>query len=311
MKRVLILQYYKSIVDGVMTSMIDTYFNVGEHGGCDIKIICPELYLLDRDDFYDKPLDETAQHLYVDKVGIETKDMGKFFGWRTAQSLSKSNMLTTSIPFLRFNRNFGDHNLFNAITQTQKQFEADNIICSGRLIYEILNGVDMELRCNKLVVLDSLDTYRSKVGLFPDFDDFFDTLPNTEIVQLSNPATMRDSKYRQIEYYHKFSEKRLSALKQSGLIKEEVIFSRTRTDKGHIQGKGYFENIGKKIFEHLYFNKPVYYKSEGMFTKDGLWYYLDQFGVDGTKDQTLDLSRSEIVYHLGMSETDPLLREIK
>jgi len=293
---VLVLHYYKSIVDGVMTSLIDTFFNIRKEYETRMRIICPELYSLDHDDYYNIPLNETECHRYINDIGIDTEPYEANHESMDFKFMAFNNKITSSIPFLRFNRNFGEYNLLYSIDQENNTFKADTVICSGRLIYEILNGEDIEIECNKLIVLDSLDTYRSKIGVFPNFDEFFDTLKDTEIIQLSNPATMRDSKYEQREYYHKFSPERLNALRQSGIIKDKYEFDRRKKPKILITDNEYFENVGKGIFEHLWFRKKVYYKPNGMmYDKDGLYYYLKLFGVDATKEQELPvITKDEI-----------------
>ena len=299
-----------------MTSMIDTFFNLRRalqnEWLVEMKIICPELYLMDKEDFYDIELEETQWYEYKDEIGLDVvpydhkeKDMVK----RNFRMFK--NELTSSVPFLRFNRNFGDFTLLYCIEQKQKKFKADKIICSARLLYEILMGADIELECEKLLVLDSLDTYKSKIGMFPDLDDLFDTMfKNSQVIQFSNPATFRETKYDQREHYHKFSYRRLNALKQSGHLKDELNFRRTRSDKGDIGDGNYFENIGKQLFEHLYFRKKVNYYADGAYMKDGMWFYLHNFGIDGMKDaENLKLSKGQIMNHLFMKSNDGFLRE--
>ena len=289
---VLVMHYYKSTIDGVMTSMIDTFFNLRKtlQGHRDVKfnIICPELYLLDKQDYYDE--DQVEWYEYTDDTGLDVipykaDDKGMDFHFRAFR-----NELTTAIPFLRFNRNFGDFNLIHSIVQDKSVFNARTVVCSARLIYEILMGADIEIECEKLIVLDSLDTYKSKVGIFPDFDDLYSTMFNNSfVVQLCNPATFRNTNYKQLEYYHIFSHRRLEALKKSGYFegKEIFEFSRRNKEKTMIVEPSHFENMGKGIFEHLWNGIPVDYKTDGMFCKDGLWYYLNLVGVDADKDQII------------------------
>lgn len=319
----LIIHYYKSTIDGVMTSLIDCFYNIRRalnvralNVDVEFKIICPELYLLDIDDYYDIPLDKTQWYEYVNDTGLEVipydhKENLIKRGMRTFK-----NELTSSIPFLRHNRNFGDFNLLYSIEQKQKKFKDDIVLCSARLIYEILMGADIEIECNKLFVLDSLDTYKSKIGMFPDFDDLFDTMfKDSKVVQLSNPANIRESKYEQVEYYHKLSYRRLNALKQSNRIKDEYTFNRVEKIKTMIHDADvetyHFENMGKGIFEHLWFGRPVHYVTDGIFTKDGLYYYLKLFGIDAKKNQTIRrIPRPKIMDKLFYKTKDYLFKEI-
>lgn len=293
-----------------MTSLIDTFFNLRDLHMHDIqmKIICPELYLLDKNDYYDFDIDDTQWYEYIDDNGLDVRPYEGNDEKIQFHLKSYNNEITTAIPFLRFNRNFGDFNLFYSIDQTNKKFKADTIICSGRLIYEILMGEDIELECDKLIILDSLDTYRSKIGIFIDFDDLFDTMfKNCDIIQLSNPATFRETKYKQIEYYHKFSLKRLRALRKTQILKDKsYVFDRTNKEKTMITEGLHFENLGKGIFENAYFGNPVEYKKDGMFMKDGLWYYMNLFGLDANKNQPIILSKKLISDKLFFNGDDVL-----
>jgi hypothetical protein len=311
MKQTLVLHYYKSIVDGVMTSLIDAFFDTRkweESGIVTLKLICPELYLLQHDDYYNCPLDDTQWYEYVDEVGLEIKKYDKKtnYEWQIKYILNK---ITTAIPFLRYNRNFGDFNLFYSITQDERKFKANNIVCSARLLYEILNGTDIEIECDKLIVLDSLDTYKSKIGLFPNLDD---AVPkNCECVYLSNPATFRETPHKQIEWYHKLTPMRLDALKKSGYFhnKDSYHFKRSDKEKTKIES-GHFENIGKGIFENAWFKKRIHYSTEGMYMRDGLWYYLNLFGIDGEKDQIIEIDKREIKNRLIFNFHDQLVKEL-
>jgi hypothetical protein len=315
---ILVLHYYKSTIDGVMTSLIDTYFNLRRSlagkNEVKIKFICPELYLLDKSDYYNFSLDEDIQwYEYKNSTGLEVHSYKKVEDSIKYQYRLFKNEITTSVPFLRFNRNFGDFNFFYDIVQDQNKFECETVICSARLLYEILMGVDIEIKCNNLLVLDSLDTYKSKIGLFPNFDDLFDTMfKDTWVIQYSNPINFRDTKYQQVSYLHKFSYRRLSALKQSGLLKDELNFTRKRGDKGELFPEKYFENIGKQLFEHLYFGKKCNYYAEGLFTIDGMCHYLERFGIDGTVDHTpLILTRGHIKDQMFMKNTDEIYQFIR
>lgn len=311
-----VIHYYKSTVDGVMTSLIDAYFNMRRAiSHCDevkMDIICPELYLMGVrgiEDFYNFDLSETQWHEYTQDKGLETKVYNGEYQSMDYHFKCFHNKITSSIPFLKMNRNFGDFNLLFSIEQDKKVYEADVIVCSGRLIYEILNGADIELKCSRLVILDSLDTWKSRVGFFPDFDDYFKTIEKTtDITQLSNPATMRESNYRQIEYYHKLSYRRLNALRDSGLLKDNFIFKRSGKEKTDIGDGLHFENMGKGMFEHLWFGREVEYKTDGMFMEDGLYHYMKLFGLDAFEDQKIKLEKKDIMNHLFYKTSDYLYK---
>jgi hypothetical protein len=67
--------------------------------------------------------------------------------------------------------------------------------------------------------------------------------------------------------------------------------------------------MGKGIFEHLWYSKPVHYKSNGMFTKDGLWYYLNLFNIDANKEQVIPrIGKSSFMHHLFYKSSDILYR---
>ena len=298
-----------------MTSLIDTYFNMrrGLSGRQDVrmKIYCPELYLMgvgNIEDYYNADLSQTQWHEYIGDKGLETKVYEGEYKSLDYHFKCFHNKLTSSVPFLKLNRNFGDFNLLFNITQDEKKFKADTIICSGRLIYEILKGADIELECDQLIVLDSLDTWKSKVGIFPDFDDYFSTL-KADITQLSNPANFRESKFRQIEYYHKFSYRRLNALRDIGWLKDNYVFKRAGKDKTDIGDGLHFENMGKGMFEHLWFGREVEYKTDGMFMEDGLYYYMKLFGLDAFEDQKIRIYKKEFMTHLFQRTIDYLYKE--
>jgi hypothetical protein len=289
--------------------MIDTFFNLRSVAPVKMKFICPELYLMDIEDYYNIPLEETGWHEYISEVGVETIPYEHEEEEHIRKRRILNNELTTSVPFLRFNRNFGYLNFANCIELTQRKFEADTIICSARLLYEIMSGADISLKCKKLIVLDSLDTQKAKLGIYPDFDDLFDYMfKDTKVIQLSNPSNIRQSKYEQKEYFHKFSEIRLKSLKQTGKLRDRLVYERDTKQKTKL-GEGNFENMGKGIFEHLYFKKEVDYRTDGMYCKDGLWYYLKLIGVDPEKNQVLRIPKSTIREKLFMRRTDCLRME--
>lgn len=304
MSQILIVHYYKSIVDGVMTSLIDLFFNLRKYFDVRLLIICPEFYLMDHDDFYDFHLNDTE--FIRNGERIEFEEFAK----------DEKNEVTCSIPFLKFNKNFGDPKLFYSVMKPEWIGEKIRVgsritICSARLLYEKMMGrlnLYFRMGLGSLFILDSLDLYKSKVNAVPNLDI---AIPKNlkSCFYLSNPANFIDKK-KNIEYYHKFSKERLDTLPDIGVLKN--VFEYSRKDKEKIKVKDMpFENIGKGIFEHLYHNKTVNYYADHAI-KDGLYYYLKLFGIDGLKNNVpLKISREEIEDKLFMKNDDEIIKLIE
>jgi hypothetical protein len=218
-----------------------------------------------------------------------------------------------------FKNNNGD--LINKVN-IENRFERDIIICSARFLYD----EKCKLECNKLIVLDSLDLSKSLYGVHPSIYQFIPVnLVKDDVVFLSNPANiMVNCIYSQIIYYQKLSKQRLENLPNyRGRFLDDYslklrFFYNTyyyrRTDKEHIEVKRnkYFENVGRSIFEHIYFRKRVNYYTDGMFMKDGLFYYLDLFDVDGMIPHApLPITKEMVESVLFMDEDDIILDLIK
>lgn len=217
------------------------------------------------------------------------------------------DLVSNCIQHLRQNNN---SDLLSHIT-IEKEFESDIIICTSFIPY-----TDLSIKSKKLFILDTLDLVKNNYVL--------PKINSDDIVLLVNPANMTNKiPYKQVEYYHKFSSKRLNNLakyyrpslyvgKSEFLLSDVLDY--TRVEKSHIEIKPgvYFENIGKRIFEHLYHKKIVNYSSHGATIKDGLFYYLKLFNIDAFMDShNLKLSEQIIKEKLFMSEDDVLLNLIK
>ena len=298
-KMITIVHYYKSIVDGVMTSLIDLFFNLRDHFDVRLIIICPELYSMEYNDFYDIHPNDTE--FFKNGKHIEFEEFMK----------DENNEVTCSIPFLKYNKNFGDPKLLFSIELCDKEQEIEIssrvVICSARLLYEKMMGrLNLKFRFGggNLFILDSLDLYKSKVNAIPNLDI---AIPKNlhRCFYLSNPANFIKRK-NNIEYYHKFSKRRLDTLKLN-----DYDYIRNK-EKIMVKGK-YFENIGKGIFEHLYHGHKVNYNADKSI-KDGLYYYLKLFDIDGLKNHyPLEIQKEQIEDKLFMKEDDKiinLLREI-
>jgi|WetSurSiteA1Bulk_404760.scaffolds.fasta_scaffold00418_14 hypothetical protein len=308
---ILILHYYKSVVDGVMTSMIDLYNNIKlirPDLEIDFKIICPELFLLN-----EKEPEKSILYPFIDLKRIKyykylnnSLDIDNTPVFKIEDT--NSEMFTSAIPFMQLNKNFGDISLHNKLVYLPVDFEADTIICTGRILFEMLQeDVDLKLKCKKMYVMDSLDIFRSKLGVYPDLDK---AVPTDNCTFLVNPANIRKSNFNQVIHYIKFSKKRMDLLSQTQRGLSNVLdYRRTNKQKGEIYEEKYAENMGKTIFEHLYHGKTVNYYADGLFMEDGLFYYLKLFGIDGLKDHVpLKISKQEIEKKLFVNFKDFIYR---
>ena len=138
-----------------------------------------------------------------------------------------------------------------------------------------------------------------------------------------NPANFSSNiQIKQVKYYHKFSEKRIKNLPNYyrpnlQIFKTKLflnkIYNYSRTNKSHLEIKPgiFFENIGKRIFEHLLHNRIVNYKTDDLKKPDGLFYYLKLLNGDGLKKhQPLKISVQIIKEKLFMNKDDKLLNLI-
>lgn len=206
--------------------------------------------------------------------------------------------------------------LLTKITNTKK-IETDLIICSCETLYD----KTFDINCDKIIMLDNMDLAKSIYG---DGFNINHYIPDcSTIYLLSNPANiLEDFVGTQFVYYQKFSEKRLNSLPLN--YKKNLqdldtrryfyeIYEYKRSGKPHMEfnHNQFFENVGRLIFEHIYFNYKVNYNIDGMFTKDGLYYYLKLFGVDGTiNHKPLPIFKSDIIEKLFIKNNDMILELI-
>ena len=179
------------------------------------------------------------------------------------------------------------------------------------------------IQYNKIIFLDS-NTITS--SYYSNNNDFFKNLYNVKNkIMLSNEFNSKIlDKYniKSYRYYHKISNKRLDCLDITNFIQEEYnSLTKKYTYRGlvnysphcycsfrytrHIQMKNiidsllpdyvFYENIGKLIFEYLYFNKTVYYSCKNKtFISDGLTEYFKILGINDDKDiilNNIDISK--------------------
>lgn len=199
------------------------------------------------------------------------------------------------------NKQFGSPKIVLSSTWDNK-FHSEIIVCSGRFLLDIIL-YKLDVKCDKLIILDSFDIACPRY--FPEKTIVEKDIPTKNYILLANKANLKRMN-NSYEYYHKFSKERLGTL-----TFEEDKFFYSRKDKWYIKNgkRSWFENIGKGIFERLYHNVEVYYSTKGMKQKDGLYYYINLFGIDGEKNQyPLEISKNDIEEKLLMKEDDLLLK---
>lgn len=205
--------------------------------------------------------------------------------------------------------NNNNRDLLQKIT-IQKIFKSKVVICTSFIIYSKISIVS-----DNLFILDTFDLVKNNF-----------VLPKIEcdnVLFFANPANLERIQYPAVEYYHKFSDDRLNNLPayyQPNLyrgvpelfLSEVLNYNRTNKAYSKIWYNGYFENIGKRIFEHLFFNKIVNYDSIGLNKPDGLFYYLKLFGIDGFESRNnIKISEHIIKEKLFMGENDQILNSIR
>lgn len=273
--KTIILHYYYGAMDGVFISTMDLYYNLSKYMDVEYRIIT------------DKPTD-CIKHLF-------------------------KNNNSDLVPFVT----------------KDKIVKADTIICSARFLLHVKLHEICE--CKKLIILDSLDLIKLANKIF-QFEskhykfNIYDLIPShfkkKDVIFLCNPANFKSRfKFTMVEYFQKMSQERTNKFpKKYGRYIEDyneignpflqAEFNYTRITKPwmSMEDGTFFENTGRLIFEHLHAGKIVNYSSEGMHKKDGLYYYLGLFGIDGAKDHMpLKISKEEIEDVLFMKEDDPII----
>ena len=241
---ILIIQNYFGKFTGVITSIIDTYMNLQHHIG-------PENVRLvttwSKVPHWGRPWSEDWEEKWI-KICRDNKNFGSIRG-----------------------------DIVDSFHGDVRLFGADLIICSSRFLIDVINE-GFEIYSDRLIVLDSMDIHQPKYRSYRNLDDAVWT---DNCIWLCNPANMGITKYKEYEYYHKFNSDRLETIKFKN---EPFYYSREKKYYINIEKGKYFENIGKGIWERVYHNIPVYYDTKGMYMRDGLYYYLKLFGIDGEKD---------------------------
>lgn len=208
---------------------------------------------------------------------------------------------------LEFKQYFPKNTIFINYTKF-KQNSFDILICSCSILKS--NFINLKIfKYERLILLDANTIFSMYIN---QNNKFFDTIYDLKNVLFfgndCNKKFLDCNKIMYINYLHKFSQQRLYTLAKP-VINNCVInvTSETYKNRGikhldphsyfglfycrHIYfGKNniYFENIGKLLFEFLFFKKYVYYSPKNKnFLKDGMSEYLCSVGIDDTYEQEL------------------------
>lgn len=204
--------------------------------------------------------------------------------------------------YFKHNRYFGDDYLMACLTK-KIYYDDDIIIMSCELMAQLAqNQIQLDIVCDKLILLDSLDLHRYLYKIIPHFST---NMRYNECILLGNIANHDILSVDSIEYYHKFSRKRINSL---SMPMRELNYC--RADKKHIMlADGlYFENIGKSIFENIAKGNIVNYDPTGLKIVDGLCYYLNLFEVDPfIEHKPLKIGQDELNEKLFFHKEDKIL----
>jgi len=268
--KVLALHYYCGYFDGTLTSIIDTYYNLLKFG------VDVELKIISYEN-----IGNTLRHLM---------------------------------------HNFEDKRIVNSLT-TKLNFESDIIICSSCLLYNHftypLKG--LSLKANKVLVLDSLDIQLAKLkvetiyGIAPPLNEIVDY----DCILLCNLSNIDFCNFETHIYYHKFSHTRLldqvhrkNILGSIGNVDIYEYSRILRHEKYKHHSRALNENIGKVIFESLYYGLKVNYSADG-YVPDGLSCYLKLFNIDPSINHfPLSITEEHVREKLFMKKDDLLLELI-
>ena len=268
--KVLVLHYYCGYFDGTFSSMVDTYYNLLKY-----------------------------------KIDVEFKII----------SYPDVGRTIIDIP-----ANFGTNDLLNITTD--KCFVADIIICSSCLIYNHFSVPlnELVLKANKIIILDSLDIQLSKLSVVTQYGVIPPLHEATEFdncILLCNPSNIGNCEFKTHIYYHKFSHRRLlnpihrkRILKSIDNVKTYQYSRILRHKKYEDHSPVVHENIGKIIFECIYYGVNVNYSADG-YVSDGLSCYLELFDIEASVNHfPLPLDSDDIEQKLFMTKSDRLLRII-
>ncbi len=219
-------------------------------------------------------------------------------------TISDHEKISEVITMFFKNSSFGDSTLMSSFKK-DKVVDNEVVVCSARMLADCVTDDTIKIKAKKLIVLDSLDLARQKYGIGPNIDT---AVRADECIFLINPANKGITNFKEYIYYHKFNQKRLDK-KHFSTVK--LTYRRSGKKFIRIDDGKYFENIGKGILEYAYKGYAIKYKTDGMFTKDGLCYYLELLGIDPfVNHNPLKIPKWKIKKHLFMHKNDLLLELI-
>lgn len=240
---------------------------------------------------------------------------------------------------IKIKENYGDDTqLLKSVLCNNDYINCNILICTSRVFNEITPSIN----CNYLIMLDSWDLYRAnKYNTLSQLWEKVFKVYTSNLYILGNPSNFRFFPMNNniYEYYHKFSTERLNYIRPIKTI--NMNFCRTnininnkiilKTIKNKHTVKNifnchkyyfsrwdhgediYFENIGKLLFEFLYFKRDVVYTIYNRYEVDGLTYYLKQININDEYNQYISWKnvRSYICDKLFMHDDDLLLKLIR
>ena len=275
-----VLIYYPYL-DGTSTSLIDTYYNLKNFG---VDIEC--------------------------YVAVDTSDMKRNLEYiQTLKKSTPKDFNYKTIPLKEiYNKEFDNlimsFGIFRFVDKLPTNYNHLFLLDAGRVAYDYFVG---KSQCaNYVKTLQNVIIYGGKAnGKFLNIDNY-------KI------------------WYHKFSKERFEVLKH--LPKnEKITTTQDREKTGNIKydylltseyhynrykrwGEfvgGYWENIGKMVFEFPALGKKVFYSPKNKNCDDGLTEYLALFGINDEVEQEISISEEQLFDVLGMHENDILLNDIR
>jgi len=243
-----------------------------------------------------------------------------------------------------FHKNFCESHLGIINEFVKSRIDNTNTIITN---FYTLTQTDIKLYCDKLIILDSAgvmnykefpmeNIYANKIiffgnpsnDLFEDIDfvEYYHKFSSDRLEYIMDKFTpiskslttklnFDEEDYCHVvqfkKYFNKYNKSinnyDFSHLKNSYTTYPHGCSSFLYQRWYEIQPNVFIENIGKLIFEFLYFNKFVYYSCKNKSIDDGLHHYLSLFNIDDSIDQSLNISPYDIEQKLVYNNDDFIL----